>query len=113
MRKSYLVSCWFALILGLVIGCQSADKQEAAASSQAVESGAAYSEPQPGPGIEGYQYRAVCIEKEAHGGTPYVLSRWLSDRGKAFALGKYHTDHKEKGHRWILEERVKPEANQP
>ena len=54
------------------------------------------------------QYRAVCLEKEAHGGNEYVLSRWLDDKDKAFALGQYHGDFKDKGHRWRLEERVKP-----
>jgi hypothetical protein len=42
-----------------------------------------------------------------------VLSRWLDSRDKASALGRYHGDFKEKGHRWRLEERVRPELAKP
>ena len=59
----------------------------------------------------GKQYRAVCLEKASHGGNEYVLSRWLDVRDKAFALGQYHGDFKEKGHRWRLEERVRPQQS--
>jgi hypothetical protein len=37
-----------------------------------------------------------------------VLSKWLDEKGKAVALGEYHSNFKDKGHRWRLEERVKP-----
>ena len=59
----------------------------------------------------GKQYRAVCTEVAAHGGN-YVLSKWLDVKDKALALGEYHSNFKEKGHRVIYEERVKPETNQ-
>jgi hypothetical protein len=42
-----------------------------------------------------------------------VLSRWLDSRDKASALGRYHGDFKEKGHRWRLEERARPESAKP
>jgi hypothetical protein len=58
----------------------------------------------------GKQYRAVCTEVAAHGGN-YVLSRWLDARDKAVALGEYHSNFKDKGHRVIYEERVKPQTN--
>ncbi len=58
---------------------------------------------------DGKQYRAVCLEEKSHGGI-YVLSRWLDNKDKAFELGNYHGDFKEKGHRWKLEEREKPKG---
>jgi hypothetical protein len=61
----------------------------------------------------GKQYRAVCAEAAMHGGTPYVLSRWLDVKEKAVALGEYHSNFKEKGHRVIYEERAKPAQNTP
>jgi hypothetical protein len=61
----------------------------------------------------GKQYRAVCSEAAMHGGTPYVLSRWLDVKEKAVALGEYHSNFKEKGHRVIYEERVRPAQTTP
>lgn len=61
----------------------------------------------------GKQYRAVCSEAAAHGGTPYVLSRWLDVKDKALALGEYHSNFKEKGHRVIYEERDRPAQSTP
>ncbi len=60
----------------------------------------------------GKQYRAVCLEEMAHGSV-HVLSRWLDSRAKAFELGNLHGDFKDKGHRWKLEERAKPQTDMP
>jgi hypothetical protein len=62
---------------------------------------------------DGKQYRAVCLEAAAHGGNPSVLSRWLDVKDKAVSLGQYHGDFKEKGHRWVLEERARPAQTTP
>ncbi len=62
---------------------------------------------------EGRQYRAVCIETAAHGGNQQVLSRWLDSRDKALALGEYHSNFKDKGHRVNYEERVRPPHSTP
>ena len=61
----------------------------------------------------GKQYRAVCTEKAAHGGTEYVLSRWLDTRDKALALGEYHSNFKEKGHSVRYEERIRSQQTTP
>jgi hypothetical protein len=108
MRKSFAVTCLFALMIGVLVGCQSTGKSEATNSSP--QTNGTKVELKPG---EQLQYRAVCLEKEQHGGNQQVLSRWLDDKEKAEALGKYHTDFKDKGHRVIIEERVKPEQAKP
>ena len=59
----------------------------------------------------GKQYRAVCLETAAHGGNKQVLSRWLDAKDKAVALGDYHGNFKDKGHRVIYEERVRPDQS--
>ena len=83
------------LLLMAVTACSSADGTSATTVS-AQESGK--------------QYRAVCMEAERHGGTPYVLSRWVDAKDKAVALGEYHTNFKDKGHRVVYEERMKPQT---
>ena len=88
MGRSIAVVCLSALIIGISIGCKAAATVDTSS--------------------EGKQFRAVCSEKAAHGGTEYVLSRWLDERDKAVALGEYHGNFKDKGHRWRLEERPKP-----
>ncbi len=107
MCKSFSFAFLFALMIGVLIGCQSTGKNEAANSPQA--NGASV-ESKPG---EQRQYRAVCIEKAEHGGNEYVLSKWFDSRDKANELGQYHGDFKYKGHRWRIDERVKPEQAQP
>jgi hypothetical protein len=86
------------------VGCLSLGTLGCGASGQNTQA--------PPPPADGKvrEYRAVCQEKEAHGGNEQVLSRWLMERDKAVALGQYHGDFKEKGHRWRIEERVKPET---
>jgi hypothetical protein len=88
MRPSLSFVCLSVLALTVCIGCQ-------AAATVYTSS-------------EGKQFRAVCAEKAAHGGNEQVLSRWLDERDKAVALGEYHANFKDKGHRWRLEERAKP-----
>jgi hypothetical protein len=61
----------------------------------------------------GKQYRAICTEKASHGGNEYVLSRWLDTRDKALALGEYHSNFKEKGHRVRYEERIRSQQTTP
>jgi hypothetical protein len=100
------------LLVGGLMGCQAPDKQEAStATAAATKSSPRSSAAQAGPTATGtsYQYRAVCIEKDAHGGHEYVLSKWLDSREQADGFGQYHGDFKEKGHRWRIDERVKPE----
>ncbi len=109
MRKSSSVVCSFALMIGVLIGCNATDKPEEAAKPS-LQTNAATVEPKPG---EQYQYRAVCIEKEQHGGNEQVLSKWFDRREKADELGKYHGDFKYKGHRWRIDERIKPERTKP
>ena len=38
-------------------------------------------------------------------------AEWLDEKDKAVALGEYHGNFKDKGHRWRLEERAKPVSN--
>jgi len=106
MLKSMLVICLSAFLIGVFLGCKTADRADTAKSSD--QANGTNGDPKPGDGVEGHQYRAVCIEKEAHGGNEQVLSRWLDSREKAYELGNYHSDFKENGHRWKIEDRVKP-----
>ncbi len=108
MRKLFSVACLFVLMIGTLIGCQSTGKNEAANSSPPANGASAESKPG-----EQHQYRALCIEKDQHGGNEYVLSKWMDSREKANELGQYHGDFKYKGHRWRIDERVKPEQAQP
>ena len=108
MHKSLFVACFFVLMIGIFIGCQSSNKNEATNSSPQTNGASVASKPG-----EQRQYRAVCLEKAAHGGNEQVLSKWLDQKAKAEELGTYHGDFKDKGHRWRLEERVKPERANP
>jgi hypothetical protein len=110
MLRLFSAACLAALLTGALIGCANSDKTAEAAKSPAQANGAG-SEPK----LEGgqHQYRAVCIEKEEHGGNEYVLSKWFDNREQADELGKYHGDFKYKGHRWRIDERAKPEAAKP
>lgn len=110
MRKSFSNVCWLVVMIGVFIGCNATDKtQEAATPSP--QTNAANAAPAP-EGAQ-LQYRAVCIQKEEHGGHEYVLSKWFDSREKADELGKYHGDFKYKGHQWRIDERVKPEPAKP
>jgi hypothetical protein len=104
MRKSSFFAFLFVLLIGVLIGCQSTGKNEAASSSPQANGASVASKPG-----EQRQYRAVCLQKEAHGGNQQVLSKWLDEKEKAEELGKYHTDFKDKGHQVVIEERVKPQ----
>jgi hypothetical protein len=96
MRKSFSVAYLLLLLSGVWSGCTAAGQDVSTTASDGL-----------------HQYRAVCLEKAAHGGNDQVLSRWLDDKEKAVALGRYHGDFKGKGHNWIIEERVKPAAAKP
>ena len=111
MRKSFSVTCLFVLMVSVCISCQAPDKKDASTATEektksSLQTSAAPIEPKS----EGkqYQYRAVCGEKEAHGGNEYVLSKWLDSREEASSYGQYHGNHKAKGHRWRIEERIAP-----
>jgi hypothetical protein len=108
MCKTFLFACLLAVMIGVHIGCQSGGKNETANSSP--QANGANAELKPG---EQRQYRALCIEKAEHGGNEYVLSKWMDTREKANELGQYHGDFKYKGHRWRIDERVKPAQAQP
>jgi hypothetical protein len=110
MCKSFSIACFFVLMIGVLIGCQSGDKTEQASQSSLQTNGANV---EPKADAAQHQYRALCIEKEQHGGNEYVLSKWMDSRDKANELGQYHGDFKYKGHRWRIEERVKSEQAQP
>ena len=102
MRTSSSVACAAVLILGIFgSGCSSSEKTAAAAGKS----------PDQGDGI--HEYRAVCIEKEKHGGNEQVLSKWLEVRSQAQSLGGYHSEFKNKGHQIRIEERVKPKKVTP
>jgi hypothetical protein len=101
MCKSFSATWLFALLIGVFMGCRSTDKNEAAKSTPPTAANV-----ETKAGVQ-HQYRAVCIEKEAHGGNEAVLSRWLDSKDKAVALGETHAE--DNVHRWRLEERVKPE----
>jgi hypothetical protein len=105
--KLFAITCLFVLITGSSIGC-STDNETEDASKGTSQNHSAYMKPEAGAGETGHQYRAVCLEKEAHAGNVQVLSRWLDDRQKAYELGNYHGEFKDKGHRWIIEDRVNP-----
>ena len=108
MRKLLFVPCVFAIASSVFVSCSSADKTtEAKPSSPQTNTAQAAALPS-----EAKQYRAVCIEKDQHGGNEYVLSKWFDSPEKADELGKYHGDFKYKGHRWRIDERVKPAAEQ-
>jgi hypothetical protein len=108
VRKPFFVAGLLALLIGVFIGCQSADKTPEAANASLQTNGANGEQKS-----DAKQYRAVCIEKEQHGGNEYVLSKWMDEKDKADALGQYHGDFKYKGHRWRIDERVKPERAKP
>ena len=111
MYKSFSATCLFVLIVGVFMSCQDTDKKDASTVTEektksSLQTSATHVEPKS----EGkqYQYRAVCIEKEEHGGNEYVLSKWLDNKDQANNFGQYHGDFKYKGHRWRIEERVTP-----
>jgi hypothetical protein len=105
MCKTFSATSVLVLIISAFVGCNTTDKAEATKS--AVQTNAPNADAKPGE--KQHQYRAVCTDKEAHGGNEYVLSRWLDSRDKANELGQYHGDFKYKGHRWRIDERAKPE----
>jgi hypothetical protein len=107
MRKPFFVAGLLVLLMGAFIGCQSGGNTQDAANASMQTNGA-----NAETKSDGKQYRAVCIEKDQHGGNEYVLSKWMDEKDKADALGQYHGDFKYKGHRWRIDERVKPEPKQ-
>ena len=113
MRQSCLAACQFVVIAGVLSGCNSTTKGQTAvtegsdrASSVA---GAASAESPEGQ----HQYRAVCLEKEAHGGNEYVLTSWLDAKAKAEEFANYHAEFKYKGHRTRIDTRPKPNRATP
>ena len=109
MRRLFSSARLLVFMIGVFIGCQSSGKTEQASQSPDQTNGANVA-----PKAEGaqHQYRALCIEKDQHGGNEYVLSKWMDSHDKADEIGKYHGDFKYKGHRWRIEERVKSEHAQ-
>lgn len=103
MRKQLAFFSLIVLLIGAIMGCQSSS-ENGTANTSAQSDTAQIASP---PGVQ-YQYRAVCLDKESHGGNVQVLSKWLDEREKAEALGQYHGDFKNKGHQWQIEQRVKP-----
>ena len=104
MRKSFSVTCVLVLMVGVFLGCTAPDKKDASTVTEKSSLQTSTANPEG----KQYQYRAVCIEKEAHAGNEQVLSTWLDRRDEAESFAKYHGDFKNKGHRWRIEERVKP-----
>ena len=91
MRRPFLLVFLSAAAIGIAAGCKAAATVDTSSA--------------------GKQFRAVCSEKTMHGGNEQVLSKWLDEKEKAVALGEYHSNFKDKGHRWRLEERAKPVSN--
>ncbi len=91
MRRPFLLVFLSAAAIGIGAGCKAAATVDTSSA--------------------GKQFRAVCSEKTMHGGNEQVLSKWLDEKEKAVALGEYHSNFKDKGHRWRLEERAKPVSN--
>jgi hypothetical protein len=110
MRQSRPAACLFLLIVGVLTGCSSTDHTATAggtrdsnmASPQADGATADHSL------AAQIQYRARCLEKEAHGGKEYVLTSWLDTKAKAEEFANYHSEFKYKGHRTRIDTRVKP-----
>lgn len=103
MRKQLAFFCLIVLLIAAIMGCQSSSQDETTGTAAPSDTTSIASS----PGVQ-QQYRAVCLAKEAHGGNEQVLSKWLDEREKAEALGKYHGDFKNMGHQWKIEMRVKP-----
>ena len=91
MRMSFFVSC-LLILAGVFLGCQTAEKEAAAASSNSGEV---------------IQYRGVCMATDVHGGNEYVLTKWLDDKNKVLVYTKEH-ERKNKSHIVEIQERVKP-----
>ena len=102
MRTSWPVAYTAVLILGFFMsGCSASGKSAPSASTEGASDSSAQDD-----GI--HEYRAVCTQKELHGGSEYVLSRWLETRQLAKQISDYHGEFKYKGHIVRIEERVKP-----
>ena len=111
MRKPFSVTCLLVLIVGAFMSCKDTDKKDVSTvtgekTKSSLQTNATNVELKSEE--KQHQYRAVCIEKEEHGGNEYVLSKWLDSREQANSFGQYHGDFKYKGHRWRIEERVAP-----
>ena len=100
MNKPFSLACLFALLLVVFMACSSNGKNDAGQSSS---QNAANAEAKPG---EQHEYRAVCTEKEAHGGNEAILSRWVDSKEKAEMQADAHSE--DNGHRTRIDERVKP-----
>jgi hypothetical protein len=98
------------LAVGICAGCTTQDTADATNLTAGATASSPHQAAASGPGSDaGLQFRAVCLETAAHGGNQYILTKWLDSRDKAKGYGEYHGDFKEKGHRWRLEQRVKPQ----
>ncbi len=102
MRKPFLVAGLLVLLIGAFIGCQSAGKTPEAANASLQTNGA-----NAEAKSDGKQYRAVCTDKQTHGGNDYVLTKWLDSKHTAEIYGKEH-ERKNKGHVVKYNERIKP-----
>lgn|SRR3990172_2655552 len=103
MCKPVAVACLFVLMIGILVGCKSDDQGKAANSSPQVTA----KKEEPKPEGQQMQYRAVCTEKEAHGGNEYLLTRWLDSKDKVLPYSREH-ERKNKSHVVRIDERVKP-----
>ena len=107
MRQSFSAVGLLAFIVGVQVGCTT----PANTATSGVTRDAASPQPNGTMAIQrpgtATQYRAVCIEKEAHGGNEYVLTSWLDSKDKADELANYHSEFKYKGHRTRIDTRVK------
>ncbi|MCI0694785.1 hypothetical protein L0337_22610 [candidate division KSB1 bacterium] len=107
MRKSFSIACLLVMMIGVSIGCDSANKKEETNQSS-LQTNAANG----GQQSDGKQYQAACTDKQTHGGNDYVLTKWLDSKYKAEVYGKEH-ERKNKGHVVIYKERITPEQTQP
>ena len=115
MRQSCSAACLFVLIAGGLSGCSSTDTTATSGVRRDSNTASAHADGATSDQSLGtqYEYRAVCLEKEAHGGNEYVLTRWLDTKAKAGEFANYHAEFKYKGHRTRIDTRVKPARQTP
>lgn len=108
MRTLFFVGFLLVLVSAAFLGCEVMERKEkssGAVTNPPVQPGASLVDPKAE--AQQYQYRAVCTEKEAHGGNEYVLTRWLDSEEKVLPYSREH-ERKNKGHIVRIETRARP-----
>ena len=115
MCQSCSAACLFVLIVGGLSGCSSTDTTGTSGVTRDSNRPSSHADGATSDQTLGtpFEYRAVCLEREAHGGNEYVLTSWLDTKAKAGELANYHGEFKYKGHRTRIDRRVKPPRATP